>query len=138
MYVESGYIDSGYFGGAGTRAAFLLGSQTLVFQEAPLRPPVSLALIQAEGKSAGAVRVGHPVWAADDLIDLRWPRMHAFALQQLRAWWSTVARGMAVSFVYRDPWDVLRTVRFASSELPEVREVAYGRFEVSFRLRIES
>lgn len=138
MYVEAGYVDDGYFIYSATTAAFVLGAASLIFSRAPQRPPQSLTLYQAEAVSAGGDRFGHAVFASDDEIELVWPRMASFTLDQLRTFWEQYAKGMAIPFVYRDHWGVSHSVRFATPDFPEVRQKTPDRYEVSLRLRRES
>ena len=139
-YLEDGFLeDQGdYFGQRGTLARFILGDRVLIFGEAPaLSLALELSLVQGEAKSAGGDRFGLAVYDSDDLVALSWSRMFTYHKDRLVDWFLNVARGMSEAFVYRDPWGVERTVRFWAAELPEIRERAADRFEVSFVVRVE-
>lgn len=137
MYVEAGYIDDGYFGGAGSIAAFILGSASLKFERDPQRPPRSLQLIQAVGRATGGNLYGYSVHAEDDLLTLSFPRLHRYYLERLREWFRDVSAGMSHAFTYRQPDGVEITVRFAEPRL-SVREITPDRFAVELSLMIES
>jgi len=136
MYVEAGYIDDGYFGGAGSLAAFILSGASYNFERDPQRSPRSLQLIQAQGQASGGKLYGYTVHAEDRFFTLNFPRLHRYYLERLREWFRDVSRGMAHAFTYRQPDGVEITVRLAEPRL-SVREVTPERFSVSLSLMIE-
>jgi len=137
-YVESGYIEAGYFSGAGSGVRFALGVQTLDFDQAPQRPPRDLQLIQADARSAGGDRFGFDILASEDIVTLTWPRLLGYHRNQLIDWFNNVADGMANSFSYVDKNGVEQTVRFADPQLPEIRQIAGDRYVVQIRLLVEA
>ena len=137
-YVDSGYVAASYFGGPGSGVRFVLGGQTLDFDQAPLRPPRELQLIQADALSAGGQRFGFDILASEDLLTLSWPRLLGYHRDRLLDWFDSVADGMANSFSYIDRDGVERTVRIADPQLPEIRQIAGDRYAVQLRLLVEA
>ena len=135
-YVADGYVASGYIGQPGSRAMFQLGAQTLNFEQSPLRPPLDLEEIQAEFESAGGRHFALDPIAEEQVMVLRWPRAYSYYADRLIDWFYNIAEGMANSFTYRDKDDNTFTVRIATAELPEVREVRGGRFELEVPLLV--
>lgn len=137
-YVEAGYIEAGYLGQPGSRAMFQLGDNTLNFEQAPLRPPLGLELLQAGFASSGGRDFALAPIGEEQIILLRWPRLYAYYQDQLLDWFFNIAQGMANSFTYRSPDDSLYTVRLASPDMPELREVGHQRFAVEISLLVIS
>lgn len=140
-YVEPGYAeDQGrYFGGPGSLVRFTAADgQTLNFDQAPLRPPGELNLIQAESRTAAGVPFGHAVYGADETLRLRWPRLYTYHRDRLLDWFRSVVVGMGGVFTYRDVAGVDRAVRSASPALPEIREIAPDRHQTEIDLVIET
>jgi len=136
-YVDSGYIDAGYIGVPGSGVKFALGAQTLNFEQAPLRPPRDIELIQADALSAGGRRFGFAIIAAEDILVLSWPRLLGYYRERLIDWFNNVADGMAISFTYVDKDGVERSVRIADPQLPEIRQIAGDRYAVQIRLLVD-
>jgi len=137
-YVAAGYVEAGYFGPPGSRAMFQLGDKILNFEQAPLRPPLDLTLLQAEFTSSGGRSFALPQIGEEQILLLRWPRLYAYYRAQLLDWFFNVAQGQMHSFSYRAADDQLYTVRLATSQLPEIREVADQRYQVEIALLVIS
>jgi len=135
-YVDSGYIDAGYIGVPGSGARFVLGAQSLDFDQAPLRPPRDFELIQTDALSAGGQRFGFEILAVEDVMTLSWPRLLDYYRERLIDWFNSVANGMANSFIYVDKDGAEQTVRIADPQLPEIRQIAGDRFAVQVRLLV--
>ncbi len=135
-YVESGYVEAGYFGQPGSLCAFFSGTHALLFDQAPQRPPQSLTLIQAQDATAGGVDYGYQVFASDRLLTLTWPRMQTYYRDRLRAWFKDVAKGMALTFDYRQVDGSLLSVRFGSPTI-KISEITPDRHQVEVVLWVE-
>ena len=135
-YVAAGYAAPGYFGQPGSRAMFQLGTQTLNFEQSPLRPPLDSVQLQAEFASAGGRSFALVPIAEEQTLLLRWPRLSGYQRDRLLDWFFNVAQGMSNSFTYRAPDDTLTTVRLAAPDLAEIREVANQRHAVEVPLSV--
>ena len=132
-YVDSGYVYADYFGQPGSLCAFFSGTQSLIFDQPPQRPPRSLKLIQAARQTSGGDDIGYQVFATDNAMNLTWPRMHIFYLEQLQAWFKQVAKGMAYPFDYRQLDGSTISVRFGSPVI-KVQEIMPDRYQVDIVL----
>lgn len=118
-------------------AAFILGASVLTFHDNPQRPQYQVDRWQAEGYTAGARRKVDDSLLQEYVLTLEWPRMHVDDKDALLSWFASTASGMANAFIYRDPWGVERSVRFADSALSGITDITPDRFNVAVRLAVQ-
>lgn len=125
--------------GDGSSGIYLWGAlfngQTLQFTRSPARPARSLNFTQPAEASTGWVRFGYDLYCKNDIMDVPL-RMTGTEKTSFIAFFRDTARGMANPFTYVDPVGMAFSVRFASSQLPEIIEKAYDTYTATVRLRL--
>jgi hypothetical protein len=107
----------------------------LIFSRAPLPPPRSRGHVQASVTSGSGERLGRDWYAKNDTLPMTL-RVTEAEYVNLRAFFATSVRGMAIPFTWLDADGNATTVCFAEPRLGEVREKAYDSYLVPVTVRI--
>lgn len=115
-------------------ATFNHTAGSVSFRSGPHRPDNSLAVVQPQRKSAGAVRFGYAHTIVNDIKQLT-IRATTAEKDQFITFFNTVARGMAELFTYTTPTGQTIAARFARPDFG-LTEKAYDSWEINADLRV--